>query len=171
MTDQSRTDLLTGLPSRRSFLEEVRRRFDRLDRNAEPGTLLSIDIDRFGLLNDMHGQDRGDDALRHVAAVLRDTFRPTDLVCRTACDEFAVWLDGADNFAAAERADFLCQNGVTILFDGAPCRIGFSIGLASRPPRSLEDIDSLCRRADLAMMNAKRCGTGVWRASQQEIET
>ncbi len=169
ISDQSRTDVLTGLPSRRSFQEETRRRFDRLDRDAEPGTLMSVDLDDFGGFNETHGAERGDDALAHVAAVLRDLVRPTDLVCRIAGDHFAIWLDGADGFAAAERAEWLCRNGITGNFDGLPYRLGASVGLASRPARSLEDLDSLSRRADSAMMHAKRCGKGVWRASQQEI--
>ncbi len=169
ISDQSRTDVLTGLPSRRSFQEETRRRFDRLDRDAGPGTLMSVDLDDFGAFNDTHGAERGDDALAHVAAVLRDLVRPTDLVCRIAGDHFAIWLDGADGFAAAERAEWLCRNGITGNFGGLPYRLGASVGLASRPARSLEDLDSLSRRADSAMMHAKRCGKGVWRASQQEI--
>ena len=170
ITDHARTDILTGLISQRSFLEETRRRFDRLDRSIEPATMLSLNLDRFSELNRVHGLDRGDEALCQVASMLRDTFRPTDLVCRTVGDQFAVWLDGADMFAAAERAEWLCRNGITVLHDGAPCRLAFSIGLASRPPRSLEDLESLIRRADAAMRQAKKQG-GVWHASQQEIET
>ena len=170
ITDHARTDILTGLMSHRCFVEETRRRFDRLDRNAEPGTVLSLDIDHFGALNERHGPECGDEALRQMAAMLRDTFRPTDLVCRIAGDAFAVWLDGADMFAAAERAEWLCRNGMTLLHEGVACRLGVSIGLACRPPHSLEDLDCLLRRADAAMRQAKR-QRGVWHASQQEIET
>ncbi len=171
ITDHSRTDVLTGLLSRRCFFEEARRRFDRLDRNGQPATLIILDLDDFRLLNERVGQDRGDEALCRAAAFLRDTFRHTHLVCRTAGDEFAVWLDGADVFAAAERAEWLCRSGITVRFDHVTWRRGISIGLASRPARSLEDLESLCRRAGSAMHFAKQSGKGVWRASQQEIET
>ncbi len=171
LTSDLRTDVLTGLLSRRSFLEETRRRFDRLDRNGHPATLMALDVRAFAGINDRHGIEHGDDALCQVAAFLRDTFRPTDLVCRTAGDGFAVWLDGADIFAAAERAEQICQDGVGVVIDGVAERIEFAIGLACRPGRSLEDLDSLIRRAETAMADAKRAGNSVWRASQPETET
>jgi diguanylate cyclase (GGDEF)-like protein len=171
MTQQTRTDVLTGLLSRRGFVAEARRRFDRLDRANEPATLLCIDIDDFRSFNDTHGGDEGDRALCHVASYLRDTFRPTDLVCRIAADHFVAWLDGADIFAAAERAEWLCRKGAVLSVDGEPVRLGLSVGLASRAAYSLEEMDSLCRRADGAMRRAKQNGKGLWHASQQEIET
>lgn len=171
MTQQTRTDVLTGLLTRRSFLAEARRRFDRLDRAREPATLVSIDVDDFRAFDQSHGAEEGDRALCHIAAFLRDTFRPTDLVCRVAADHFAAWLDGADIFAAAERAEWLCRQGAVLCVNGEPVRLGLSIGLASRAAQSLEDLDSLFRRADDAMRQAKLNGKGLWRASQQEIET
>ena len=171
ITEQARTDILTGLLTRRCFLTEARRRFDRLDRAREPATLISIDIEAFGAFNQAHGDEEGDLALCHVAAFLRDMFRPTDLVCRIAGDHFAAWLDGADMFAAAERAESLCQHGVDLLVAGEPVRLSLSVGLASRVAESLEDMESLLRRADDARQLARRSGTGLWRASQLEIET
>ena len=171
MTDQARTDLLTGLLSRRSFLEETRRRTDRLDGDGAPAVLLSVNLDDFRAINDLHGPERGDEALCQAAALLRDAVRPTDLVCRTVGDSFAIWLDGADMFAAAERAEWLCRDGISIVLDGEVRRIGLSIGIACRPANSLEPIEDLFRRADTALMHAKRNGKGAWRASQQEIET
>lgn len=171
MTDQSRTDLLTGLLSRRSFLEETRRRMDRLDGDGAPAVLLSVNLDDFRSINDLHGPEHGDEALCQAAALLRDAVRPTDLVCRTVADNFAIWLDGADMFAAAERAEWLCRNGINLVLDGEVRRIGVSVGIACRPANSLEPIEDLFRRADTALMHAKRNGKGAWRASQQEIET
>ena len=171
MTDQARTDVLTGLLNRRSFVEETQRRLDRLDGDGEPAVLLSINLDDFSAINERHGAERGDDVLCQAAAVLRDAVRPADLVCRTVGDNFAIWLGGADMFAAAERAEWLCRHGVSLVLDGEVCRCGVSIGLACRPANSLEHVDSLFRRADIALMHAKRNGKGAWRASQQEIET
>ncbi len=171
ITEQARTDVLTGLLTRRCFIAEARRRFDRLDRDREPATLISINIESFRDFNLAHGDGEGDLTLCHVATFLRDTFRPTDLVCRVAGDQFAAWLDGADIFAAAERAESLCHHGVTPIVAGEPVRLGLSVGLASRAAQSLEDMESLFRRADDALLQAKRSGRGLWRASHQEIET
>ncbi len=104
---QARTDPLTGLLNRRAFLEETARRIDRLDREGLPGTLMFIDLDRLKPLNDRLGHEAGDAALVLTAALLRRTFRPSDLVARLGGDEFAVWLDGSDELTAAERAESL----------------------------------------------------------------
>ena len=79
---QARTDPLTGLLNRRSFLEEVTRRIDRLDREELPGTLMYVDLDHFKQLNDHCGHDVGDIALVQTAMLLRNTVRPADLVAR-----------------------------------------------------------------------------------------
>ena len=164
-------DLLTGLLDRRAFFSEVARRFGRLDGDRLSGTMLSIDLDDFRSVNERHGLEGGDRALRRLAGLLRDAVRPTDLVARIGGDEFAVWLDGADVFAAAERADALCRHGA---FEGAAergeCR-GWSIGLATRPPDGGETVESLMRRAAAAMLDAKSRGKKRWSASREEIGT
>ncbi len=166
-----RTDLLTGLLDRTAFLAEVTRRFTRLDRARLSGTMLSVDLDDFGAVNASAGLDGGDRLIRHLATALRDAVRPTDLVARIGGDEFAVWLDGADLFAAAERADALCRHDVF----GASAEIGacrgWSIGLATRPPAASETAESLLRRADMAMLKAKADGKNRWCVSREEIGT
>ena len=166
-----RADLLTGLLDRQAFFSEVARRFGRLDGETMSGTMLSIDLDDFRAVNDRHGLEGGDRALCRLATTLRNAVRPTDLVARIGGDEFAVWLDGADLFAAAERADALCRHAV---FDSAAergdCK-GWSVGLATRPPFGGETVESLLRRAAAAMLDAKSRGKKRWSASREEIGT
>jgi diguanylate cyclase (GGDEF)-like protein/PAS domain S-box-containing protein len=168
MGRQARTDPLTGLYNRRAFLEELDRHIERLEREDETGTLMFLDLDHFKELNDARGHDAGDEALRIVAALLRRTVRPTDIVARLGGDEFAVWMNGADHFTAAERAEALRLQAPLAL--GETCAgldrvVTLSIGIATRRAGSGEDIDSLLHRADLAMYDVKRAGRAGWRVA------
>jgi diguanylate cyclase (GGDEF)-like protein len=166
---QARTDPLTGLLNRRSFLEEMNRRIERLDRESLPGTLMFVDLDSFKQLNDLCGHDVGDEALTLAATLLRDTVRPADLVARLGGDEFALWLDGSDELTAAERAEHLRLNAPGVFARGLPAGatpLSMSIGIASRRAGGFEDIEMLIRRADSAMYEVKRAGRGHWRVAR-----
>lgn len=171
MVRQARTDPLTGVLNRRAFLEEVERHLERLDREHLPGTLMFVDLDNFKPVNDRLGHELGDEVLLQTAMLLRNAVRPTDLVARLGGDEFALWLNGADQFTAAERAEQLRTQAPRELRElvgvGGP-GLSLSIGIASRSPGSQEAIDSLMRRADLAMYEVKRQGRGHWRVSPEE---
>ena len=167
----ARTDTLTGLLNRRAFLDEAARRIDRLDREALPGTLLFVDLDRMKLLNDRMGHDSGDAALILVAELLRRTVRPADLVARLGGGQFALWLDGSDEMTAAERAEGVrtgCPKSLAHLTIGQEQDMTMSIGIACRQPDSGETLDSLLQRADQAMYEVKRAGRGHWRVSHME---
>jgi len=171
MARQARTDPLTGLLNRRAFLEEVERHIDRLDREDLPGTLMFSDLDHFKPVNDKLGHEMGDQVLVLTANLLRQAVRPSDLVARLGGDEFAVWMSGADHLTAAERADRL-REVVPVelgeLVGGDAPRLSMSIGIATRRAGSHEPIDSLIRRADMAMYEVKRTGRGHWRVSLTE---
>lgn len=166
---QARTDPLTGLLNRRSFVEEVTRRIDRLDREQLPGTLMYVDLDHFKLLNDCCGHDVGDEALVQTASLLRNAVRPADVVARLGGDEFALWLDGSDELTAAERAERLRLDGPALLAAGLPPlapSLSTSIGIAARHPQAAESLDEVMRRADAAMYDVKRGGRANWRVAQ-----
>ena len=167
---QARTDPLTGLLNRRSFLEEMNRRVERLDREGLPGTLMFVDLDFFKALNDACGHEVGDEALTLTAQLLRDTVRPADLVARLGGDEFALWLDGSDQLTAAERGERLRQGApgyfARELPAGAPA-LSMSIGIACRRPGDPEDLEALMHRADSVMYEVKRNGRGHWKVAHE----
>ena len=171
MARQARTDPLTGLLNRRAFLEEVERHMVRLDRENLAGTLIFADLDFFKPVNDRFGHETGDKVLMHTATLLRRTFRPGDLVARLGGDEFAVWMNGADHMTAAERAEFLRdatpREMADVIGPEGP-DISMSIGIASRKPGDEEKLDSLMRRADMAMYEVKRGGRAHWRVSLKQ---
>jgi diguanylate cyclase (GGDEF)-like protein len=68
-----------------------------------------VEVDHLELINDRHGRDAGDAALRAVAAVLRQRFRQSDVIARTAANEFVVVLAGATVEIAAEVAAQICR--------------------------------------------------------------
>ena len=161
----SGADTLTGLLNRDSFVTEVNRRLDRLDAEGLAATLMVVGLDRFREINQRSGPESGDDVLRQAAHILRDAVRPTDLVARLGGDVFALWLDGADQFAAAERAEVMCQQGITIklgLPASEPLSLHVSVGLATRPCRSFETIDGLLEQAHAALGAIKLAGGGRW---------
>ena len=169
LAKQARTDPLTGLLNRRSFVEEITRRLDRLDREGLPGTLMYVDLDHFKRLNDGCGHDVGDCALVAVGVLLRTAVRPSDVVARLGGDEFAMWLDGSDELAAAERAEQLRLDAPALLAAELPASapaLSASVGIAARHPHLAETLEDVMRRADSAMYEAKRAGRAQWRVSQ-----
>jgi diguanylate cyclase (GGDEF)-like protein/PAS domain S-box-containing protein len=171
MARQARTDPLTGLLNRRAFLEEIARCAERLDREELPGTLMFVDIDNFKVVNDALGHEMGDQVLVHTAVMLRNVVRPTDLVARLGGDEFAVWMNGADHMTAAERAEHLrthVPREMSELSGGNTLRLGVSIGIATRRHGSKELIDSVLRRADMAMYAVKHQGRGHWLVAPED---
>jgi diguanylate cyclase (GGDEF)-like protein len=134
--------------------------------------LLFADLDGFKPVNDRLGHEVGDQVLMRTASMLRDAVRPTDLVARLGGDEFALWLNGADHMTAAERADYLCielpRELRKIVGTGVP-ELGVSVGIATRQVGTLEPIDHLMHRADMAMYEVKRSGRGHWRVAREEL--
>jgi diguanylate cyclase (GGDEF)-like protein len=161
----------TGLLNRRSFMDELTRRFDRLEVDALPGALLFIDLDNFKALNDTRGHEAGDEALRIAGQLLRNLVRPTDLVARLGGDEFALWLDGAEELGAAERAEQIRVLGpaaLAHLSGPGVAPLTMSIGVAARWPGRGEDVEMLLQRADEAMYAVKRTGRGRWLVARPE---
>lgn len=154
----SRTDPLTGLVNRRSFVDELRQ---RLSGTGRRGALLYLDLDNFKPVNDHLGHAKGDAVLTAVAQLLRDCTRSSDLVGRLGGDEFVAWLAEIDEAAAAAKAGEILRRatgelGALSAGDGLP--LGASIGIAMAAATGAEEVDGLIARADEAMYAAKRGG-------------
>ncbi len=152
------TDTLTGLGNRRAFLEALGQRLAGRPR-AGPGAVLFLDLDNLKPLNDRHGHDAGDDALRATAILLRDAAGEHDVAARLGGDEFVLWVDGVDAAAAIARAELLIGAAHALPSDHAP---RFSLGIAAWNPASGEGAERLVARADAALYAAKRSRRGGW---------
>lgn len=161
---QAELDVLTGLPNRRAFNRQFNAEFKRARRFGEPISVLLIDIDHFKRINDRHGHLIGDEALRDVAAILREHLpRESDLLARIGGEEFAAALPHTDTDAAivvAERLrSAIADNAVPS--QAGPLHITLSIGVAcSAFPSGAADttVIDLLEEADHCLYQCKRRG-------------
>ncbi len=153
----ARTDAMTGLLNRRTFAEMLRQRLAQAKRTGRSGALLYLDLDNFKLVNDRFGHQRGDEALKTVAARLKDGSRAGDLAARLGGDEFALWLEEVDLHGAVAKARaLLAMNAELAPFSGDPARpLGLSVGLALHRGSRPESDEELMARADAAMYRVK----------------
>jgi diguanylate cyclase (GGDEF)-like protein len=153
------TDSLTGILNRRGWNERAESMFANAQRYRLPLTLVMIDLDHFKRVNDEHGHEAGDQALRLFARLLRETRRTGDLIGRLGGEEFCVVLSNAQRNAATGFDQRLRSR----LAQVAPQQLGFSLDY-SAGVAVLRDADAtlagLLARADTAMYQAKHDGRG-----------
>ena len=149
---QAATDPLTGLLNRRSFENQVQ----DLLRHRSPFTIAMGDLDHFKVLNDTHGHDAGDRALRLFARTMREALRADDLVRRYGGEEFMVVFPGLSVDVSARALGRVQEQLVLALSAGSVPPFTASFGVAhSSEGETLED---LCGVADSALFRAKREG-------------
>lgn len=158
VSDLVHEDQLTGVLNRRGMDETFGRELHRADRSSTPLCVALLDIDNFKKLNDTLGHQAGDQALVHLANVIKECLRPADTVARYGGEEFVIILpdtplqDGIDAVERLQREltkKFFLNNNERIL-------VTFSAGVALR--KGNEDQEELVGRADKAMYIAKKTG-------------
>ena len=163
-------DLLTGLPNYRYLQERLgalRSGVTRAGRSA----LLVVDMDSLKLFNDTLGHEVGDRVIQTVADVLRSACRQEDFVARTGGDEFVILMEDADAAAAVAVADRVhaALSEAHREIDGAPTRIGVSVGVAIAPDDASSTAD-LLHAADQAMYEAKFAGGQRTRTVSERVD-
>jgi diguanylate cyclase (GGDEF)-like protein/PAS domain S-box-containing protein len=162
-------DALTGLGNRALFRDRLEHALARQHRSRAALAVLSIDLDDFKTVNDVHGHVTGDRLLVEIGARLRTVVRPEDTVARMGGDEFALLLEGIDVGEACAVADrVLTALRQPLLIDDTDSATTASIGIAVAHGQL--DATALLQRADIAMYEAKASGKGrseVFRAGMQ----
>lgn len=152
-------DRLTGLPSR-SRAERTIEDLWRLEPLGDTrGVLLIANIDQFKRINAACGRRVGDIALRHVAQLIQQTLRPSDLLTRWRSDEFLAWLPalpGTVAFATAEQLRQRVAESSLDALDGLELPLHISIG--ATPVPSSNSFATALDRADRALTRAKQNG-------------
>jgi|SRR6266540_469337 len=153
---RARADSLTGISNRAAFDEHLKNCHVLLARYGKPFVLAFLDVDHFKQVNDMHGHDAGDRALKRLAHTMHNAVRETDLVARLGGDEFAVLMPGARVASVKRVFDQLRATlGVDAAIAGWP--ITFSVGVVafeSAPPRPIDAVNL----ADSLMHEVKGSG-------------
>jgi len=184
-------DVLTGLASRDLFLHGVSQVLKRAEHEGYPTALLYIGLDRFKRINDTLGYVVGDELLRHVAGLLKQQVRPTDLmasaadlgvtnVSRLGGDEFMVFLSKIRRPEDAGDVARRILDALTTPLKVALREVGLdtirnrevsttaSIGISIFPEDG-GDAQALLNRADMAMRGAKASQRGGYAFYQQSI--
>ncbi len=152
-------DPLTEINNRRALEEIAAMEIDRARRDARPVSLLALDLDHFKVINDGHGHEAGDVALRGFVDVLRRTLRSHDLLGRIGGEEFVALLPGtalAEAERIAERARQAIEASETQA-RGTTLRFTTCIGVAELGPAP-EGYKEWLARADRALYEGKRTG-------------
>lgn len=160
------TDALTGLPNRRYFLDEARRRNTLLEHGQTMGVAM-IDLDHFKRINDLHGHAAGDKVLEEFARIARANLRGNDMVARFGGEEFVLLLDNCDLATLHHCVERIRQGLASHFFSALPegVRCTLSAGICLIHPE--DDLEWRLSQADEALYQAKAAGRNRTRAHDE----
>jgi diguanylate cyclase len=157
LSEISRTDGLTRLLNRRYWEEAVADEFERCRHERRRASLLMLDIDHFKAINDRHGHLAGDEVIRSLGDVLRDTLRQQDVPGRYGGEEFGIVLPETRAAGAEAIAERVRKRIEGIALSASGIRATVSIGIAELHPDD-RDYSVWIAHADRALYSAKERG-------------
>ncbi len=166
------TDPLTGAPNRVRLRHRLETERDRVPVGERCGSLLVIDLDNFGELDDAAGHDAGDTVLMEVARRLRTSVGTRDLAVRLAGDAFAVYTPGpaAQAVALADRLKVRLAEAYPLTAETVSPLAQLTVSIGISECSSAATVDQMIRCAELAVSSAKGCGGGQVRSYDESLE-
>ncbi|RJF86062.1 GGDEF domain-containing protein [Sphingomonas cavernae] len=150
------SDTLTPLPNRRFFVRALSRVLAHVARHGTPAVAMFVDLDGLKAINDRHGHGAGDAALIHVANLLREHIRVTDVVARIGGDEFGLLLDQLDEGDAERKARSLEQLIEENPLELKGSKLPLAVSIGSTMLLADDSTESALARADARMYGTKR---------------
>ncbi len=161
VTQLSYTDGLTGLHNYRYFEMRLKEEVVRYKRNEQNVSLIILDVDYFKNYNDTLGHQAGDEVLRDLGKILRQTVRENDIAARYGGEEFAVVLPGIGPKGVRILAERIRKNIEEYYFPNEEVqpsgKVTVSIGIATLP-MDADSVTDLIHKADTALYKAKNQG-------------
>ncbi len=160
LSEQVRTDTLTGLFNFRHLRLTLEQEMERTRRTDQPTAVIMVDLDHFKQVNDNWGHEVGNQALVATAESIRQTTRRLDIPCRYGGEEFTIILPSTDLLIAlqvAERIRLRIEQ-TEILVDGVDIQLTASFGVDIYRSHQDETPEQFIQRADQCLYEAKQSG-------------
>jgi len=159
LAEMGRTDGLTKLLNRSAWEDQLSSEYNRVQRSGMSSVLLMFDIDHFKLVNDTYGHQAGDDVIRTVSELVRETKREADIAGRYGGEEFTIILADTDEDGALIYAERLREAiaATTVTHSHHNIQFTISIGIAENPALGSNHAQWI-EHADNALYYAKEHG-------------
>lgn len=162
LSELVRTDALTGLFNYRFFNETLQLEMERTRRGTQPLSMILLDIDHFKKFNDQWGHDVGNQALKHVASLIKLAVRKLDFPCRFGGEEFVILLPNTDLRQAVNVAqrlrEMIANTALEIAQNAEALSLTASLGVDQFSSNLSETSDAFVKRVDAWLYKAKADG-------------
>lgn len=170
LSEQATHDPLTGLFNRRYLYDVLPQMLQLAARTKKILSICMLDIDFFKRINDLFGHDSGDEVLKHVGELLKNSFREGDIVCRFGGEEFIIVLAGSDlehTVTKMEKIRLEIANIQMNVKNRSLPQITVSIGIAEVPQHG-KTMSEILHAADAALYTAKEAGRNMVKSAISE---